>query len=227
LGAKLTGGVLGIDTAAPVVGVGYYSESSAASWEHRIIKGADAKLMPVVERYIQEYSIDYIAITVGPGTFTGLRVGISIALGLAFSLQKKIIPVSSLMARSSLIRQDKCLSILDARKNKVYAQVYDASPNLPVPLTEAVDAPLEDLPLNSVDFAVGEGAIRYRDLLMKEGIKVVSDAARSPALEVARLGWILRESAVLASDIQPRYLRSAGVSPPKGLGQPVGKPRIQ
>ena len=218
-------GALGIDTAGPVIGVAFYSEHVVVSWEERITRGADTKLMPKIAEYVSRFNIEVVAISIGPGAFTGLRVGISASLGLAMSLNKLVVPVSSLMARAALIRQADTLSLLDARKKRVYAQHFDASQNIPQPLTEAVDAPLEEVLQPNIRYAVGEGALRYRDMLLKHGIKVAPDAGLSPALEVARIGWLLKESGVPAHNIQPKYIRAAGVTPPKGLGVALGTPK--
>ena len=217
-------GALGIDTAGPVIGVGFYSEHVVASWEERITRGADAKLMPKIQEYVSTFNVEVVAVSIGPGAFTGLRVGIASALGVAMALGKLVVPVSALMARAALIRQEHTLSLLDARKKRVYAQHFDGSHLIPKPLTEAVDAPLQLVLDHSIRYAVGEGAIRYKDILLEYGVKVPPDSDRSPALEVARLGWLMKDSAVPSHQIQPQYIRSAGVTPPKGLGVALGTP---
>ncbi|MBT4884813.1 MAG: tRNA (adenosine(37)-N6)-threonylcarbamoyltransferase complex dimerization subunit type 1 TsaB [Legionellales bacterium] len=73
--------------------------------------------------------IDYIAVTVGPGSFTGIRLGLSVAQGLAFGLGIKIIPVSSLLAIAInyFAEHDKgpVLVGLDARMGEIYWAIYD------------------------------------------------------------------------------------------------------
>ncbi len=70
--------------------------------------------------------VDYIALANGPGSFTGLRIGVSVVKGLAWTLGKKIVGVSTLKALAYNLRYSSALvcPILDARKSEVYAAVY-------------------------------------------------------------------------------------------------------
>ncbi len=70
--------------------------------------------------------LDLIAIDVGPGSFTGLRIGLSVAKGLAWAAEKPLVGVTSLdvMARSLPSTPLKICPLIDARKNEVYAALY-------------------------------------------------------------------------------------------------------
>ena len=72
--------------------------------------------------------------------------------------------------------------------------------------------------------AGGEGAIRYRKEILAAGGEVPKDAARSPALEVATLGALLKDTARDPIEIALQYLRPADINPPKNLGVPMGTP---
>jgi tRNA threonylcarbamoyl adenosine modification protein YeaZ len=70
--------------------------------------------------------INKIFVINGPGSFTGLRIGVAIAKTYAWALNKKIIPISSLKAHAlSLSNKDYYVSIIDARRDYVYAGIYD------------------------------------------------------------------------------------------------------
>ena len=67
-----------------------------------MVKGADAELLAQLEQLASTYSVDRIALTTGPGAFTSLRVGVSIALGFAMARQVPIVPLSSLEVRAKM-----------------------------------------------------------------------------------------------------------------------------
>lgn len=72
--------------------------------------------------------IDKVFVVNGPGSFTGVRIGVTIAKTYAWALKKDIIPVSSLLAHAlSYGEHDYYVSVLDARRESVYAAVYDVN----------------------------------------------------------------------------------------------------
>jgi len=76
--------------------------------------------------------IDAIAVSKGPGSFTGLRIGVSTAKGLCFSLDKPLISISTLdsLANAIVVENDAIIvSLLDARRMEVYSAVYDGNYN--------------------------------------------------------------------------------------------------
>ena len=216
--------VLGIDTAGPVTGLALVRNHSEWLWSRRIVKGADAHLLEQLETISTQYSIDLIAVTVGPGSFTSLRVGVSIALGFALAKGIKVVPVSSLLVRASMFPHECCLALLDARRGKVYAQCFDSTSDNLIPLSSSKDVPLQEVLPQQTFIAVGEGAIVYRDDILAAGGFVPRDAARSPALALAKYGVSHVDKAIEPSQISIDYIRDAAVIPPKQLGLPVGQP---
>lgn len=82
-----------------------------------------------VQSKIKPEDIDYYAITIGPGSFTGLRIGISTIKGLAFPYNTRCIPVSTLqaLAVSSLAKDTLTIPVIDARRDRVYTAAYEKS----------------------------------------------------------------------------------------------------
>jgi len=109
-----------------------------------------------------------IGVVRGPGAFTGLRVGVATAKGLAIGLGLALVGVSSLQAMAAGITSELPVCVLlDARKQEVYAGVYQTSVFPPVPLgPEQVVSPEKLLQsLSGEVLFVGDGALAYRELI--------------------------------------------------------------
>ena len=216
--------VLSIDTASPVTGMALLTPHVEWSWSKRMVKGADAELLAQLEDLVLRYPIDRIALTTGPGAFTSLRVGVSIALGFAMAKQIQIVPLSSLQVRSKMWPHECCLALLDASRGKVYAQTFDSTTDIPLPLTSAKDVPLAEVLPKQTFIAVGEGAKVYADEIRAAGGFVPCDADRTPVLTMAKLAMLMEDHAVDPEEITVDYIRGASAVPPKQLGVPLGTP---
>ncbi len=79
----------------------------------------------IKEAKIDNKDIDNIMVVNGPGSFTGLRIGVAIAKVFAYLLKKGVICISSLKMMALSIKHDYCLTLLDARNNNYYMALYD------------------------------------------------------------------------------------------------------
>ena len=218
--------VLAIDTAGPVVGIAYVDDYQKYMWSHRISQGADSALLEKMEYLQQRYAPNCVAVTNGPGSFTSVRVGVSIALGFAMARGIPVIAISSLEARAAMTMETHCLALLDARKDRVYGQWFNTSGEIPEAISEAQDVPVDDLLELPVGVAVGEGALVYRANLEKYGIVIPSDADKSPALALARLARTGKYPSLAVHQVQIEYIRDASVQPPQNLGVAIGVPSM-
>lgn len=112
--------------------------------------------------------LDALAVTLGPGSFTGVRVGIATVKGLAFATGKPALGFSSLamLAMNLPFCSAQVAPMFDARKNEVYAGLYRCGA-LPEPVCANAVLPPEQF-LASIDrptLFLGDGAVRYRDLI--------------------------------------------------------------
>lgn len=126
--------ILSIETSTPICSVAIHSDGSLRALAEINESGAHAeRLMLLVEEVLQkaglEFSqLDAIAVSEGPGSYTGLRIGVSTAKGLAFGLGKPLIGVNTLQALASaalLEGGELVIPVLDARRMEVYREVFD------------------------------------------------------------------------------------------------------
>jgi tRNA threonylcarbamoyladenosine biosynthesis protein TsaB len=153
-------------------------------------------LLSMVHRILGEggckiSDIDGIAVTRGPGTFTGLRIGISTVKGIAAAIQVPVVGVSSLAALAFPLRllDDPVVAMIDARRGEVYlAQYRGGSGSIEAVASVAVCAPeaaAASLPEDAI--LVGSGATLYRDIF----------ASRCPKIRFAdREQHVIRASSV-------------------------------
>ena len=93
------------------------------------------KFLPMIERIIaknqlQIDNIDAIYVINGPGSFTGVRIGVTTAKVMAWGLKKRIIPISELaLLATTLTNKKYIVPYIDARRNAVYAGIYDKNLN--------------------------------------------------------------------------------------------------
>ncbi|MFT5587430.1 MAG: tRNA threonylcarbamoyladenosine biosynthesis protein TsaB [Cognaticolwellia sp.] len=205
--------VLSVDTAAPVVGAAVLG---GKSWEQRILRGADVALAQAMVELLEGQQVSLVCVSVGPGAFTSLRVGVAAALGFAVARGIPVLPIGSLQARALLVPIGPTLAILDGRKAKAYAQSFqDAAPIGPgadLPPDQAIQGALETLGAGFL--AVGEGAEVWSAQIQAAGGTVSSDPCRSPVVEMAEYAWKHRAQAVSPQAVRLEYLREADAKLP-------------
>ena len=160
--------------------------------------------------------LDRIAVGVGPGTFTGLRVGIATARGLAQSLDTQLVGVSSLaaLAAGALAAADaRVLAVIDARRGEVFAAVYErGADGFPVAVTQPqAAAPAAVAPAGGPHGmpAVGDGAVRYRAELVAAGMQVPADDSPLHLIRATAIcaAGAAAEPAADRQAVVPDYLR--------------------
>lgn len=175
-------------------------------------------LLPLVEEAAASAGgwsdVDRIAVGVGPGSFTGLRIGVATAKALAGTLGLELAAVGTLsaLARGAApqARSRQVLAVLDARRGEVFAALFDPAGNqVWEPLVAAPAGLVERVSqLPGTPLAVGSGALRFRKELRTSGAEVLADshpAHRVAAADVCALG--AEAEAVDPDDAAPIYLR--------------------
>jgi tRNA threonylcarbamoyladenosine biosynthesis protein TsaB len=151
-------------------------------------------------------ALDKIAVTVGPGSFTGLRVGLAFAKGLRLATGAALAGVGTLAALAAGVPGGAAAGVIDARRGLVYVQAFMegralADPDI-LPLAVAAERlrPLDGLRLT------GPGAALLADLLP------AAELLARPAPDLAALGR-LALAAEAAPDLSPLYLRAPDARP--------------
>jgi len=173
--------------------------------------------------------VGLIALSIGPGSFTGLRVGLATALGLAFGTELRIAPVSTLAALSLHAGPGLCVPLLDARKGQVYAGLYAGGGRALAP--DCVCDPLEwiaRVPDGEVQ-VLGPGCAPHRESIARAlGARAVflpESAGRPRASSVGRLGARIAAAggALPPEQIELNYLRPPDAVPPALAGHVSGE----
>ena len=181
-----------------------------------------ARLLPLLEDALAAAGVGWdaverIAVGVGPGGFTGLRIGVATARALAQGRGLPLVPVSSLEALASGVGSSAAVAaVLDARRGEAFAGVWAGGERLLEPAALAPGELAARLAALAVPVqAVGDGAVRFRKELEAAGIAVPGDGAavhRIAAAPLCRLGAV---GAPAARDrLLPDYRREPDAKPP-------------
>jgi tRNA threonylcarbamoyladenosine biosynthesis protein TsaB len=216
--------VLAIDTALAACSAALFDTEHGglvASESLPMTRGHAEALMPLLKRVIDQAgigfsAIDRVAVTTGPGSFTGLRVGLAAARGIALAADKPAVGLSTLavFAAPHMATDDSfpVVAAIDARHGHVYLQVFGAggrtfsTPRL-ASLREAAAAAAE-----TPAFIVGSAAQSVADALTEGAAPPVTvDTRLAPDIAwVARMGAVVPEG---QSPPTPQYLRAADAQP--------------
>jgi len=221
--------ILAIDTATEQCSVAVVTERATWSRVVPTARGHADMILPMVDALLKESKftlaqLDGLAFGRGPGSFTGVRIAVSVIQGLAFASGKLVVGVSNLavVAQQAATTQKLpanaiILVCMDARMQEVYWAQYRVNDSGLVDLvgTETVGAPSAvDADAASVAFGAGTGWRAYPELRDNYASLPIDGDMLPRALEVAHLG--IREfqagRATTAALAQPIYLRDQVVS---------------
>ena len=219
--------LLALDTAANLCSVAILNVETGtilAEISEDIGKGHAERLMAVIEQAIADAEISItdigkIAVSVGPGSFTGVRVGVSTARGFALALKCPAVGISTLQAlaydaaKVSVVMP--ILSIIDARRDELYAQFFSENgAPLSEPMVTTLPRILEQLKAQPKRHLLsGSGALLINEKLDRP-LDIATTRATGSIEAFARLGALEFNGGEAPS---PLYLRGLDVKPQQGF----------
>jgi tRNA threonylcarbamoyladenosine biosynthesis protein TsaB len=195
-------------------------------------RGHAEALMPLIARVIEASgiafaSLDRVAVTTGPGSFTGLRVGLSAARGIALAANKPVVGVTTLTAYAApVVSQDgeqPVISAIDARHDQVYYQAVGGNGGS---LIRPRVAPIEE----------ALGASRFgAPWLVGNAAKILADrwpadadppfrVEMLPAPDITWVAWLGAAVSPNTAPAKPYYLRAPDAKPQKDMLQNLPRP---
>ena len=215
--------ILGFETSTGVCSVAL-ADSERILAEYTLESGVfhSERLLPMAERILSDAQVglselDGVAVSSGPGSFTGLRIGMSTAKGLCMALKLPLLAVPTLqgLAWSALSDGMVVSAMLDARRGEVYAGAYRMDGGVPVVLIEDQAGPVQTIlaQLPRPVLFTGDGACVYRAQILEhlgqDACFCPSERNRPSAGAVAVLGLdrLVRGDVADPAVIEPTYVR--------------------
>ncbi len=213
--------LLAIDTSAHLCSVALYDSKSDTIVSRRVDdigRGHAELLMDQIENCLDQASLNYsnirrIGVVTGPGSFTGVRVGLAAARGLRVSLNVETVGITSLQACEQAALDTgfngSLLTILDARRGQAYCQLSGREK----PFLSAFEE-LSDKFQDEPDGVCGSGCRTFLEMTGKN-ISIIHELSAPPIENVARIAGGLTPN---GQPPEPVYLRSADAKPQTGFG---------
>ena len=170
--------ILGVDTSTPIGSVALIDDDNVVA-EHTldIVRAHSSRLMPAIDSVLKWGDItvndlDGCAVGIGPGSFTGIRIGVATIKSICYAVDKPIVGVSTLEAIAYNLRWSNSIicPLLDARRSETYGAIFEGNTNwerlsddLCLPINAFLDRIKEDTsPDRTINF-VGDGLATYGD----------------------------------------------------------------
>jgi tRNA threonylcarbamoyladenosine biosynthesis protein TsaB len=214
--------LLAIDTATEQCSVALFHDGVMLSRGVQTPRGHTELVLPMVQELMAEAGLGFsqlnaIAFGRGPGAFTGVRIAIGVAQGLAYAADLPLLPVSNLAAvaqqgATTMAVGEQLLVCMDARMGEVYSGVFELSDDgLMTPASVEQVCPPEriDTPIDMLKFGLGTGFRAYPVLKQRYATITLYDDALPHASHIAQLAvrdWYAG-LAVTAAEAAPVYLR--------------------
>jgi N6-L-threonylcarbamoyladenine synthase len=211
--------ILAIDTSTSTASVALYDSKKGVIGEINLNIGLNHSetILPIIDNLfnITKYTkddIDRVVVSIGPGSFTGIRVGVAIAKGMVYGKNIEIVGINELdMLSHTVSKTDKkIVSIIDARKEKVFYAEYRYNDNEIKKISEYKVEFIKNIIENNEEEIIftGEAAIKYRKKILEysnnRDIVINNSIGYSRAAILAELG--AKKESESVHEIEPYYI---------------------
>ncbi|PCJ01549.1 MAG: tRNA (adenosine(37)-N6)-threonylcarbamoyltransferase complex dimerization subunit type 1 TsaB [Flavobacteriales bacterium] len=221
--------ILGIETSTKICSVAISNGDKLLALEE---EGGEYSHSEKLTTFIQKVldksnlelaAIDAVAVSKGPGSYTGLRIGVSVAKGLCYALDKPLIAVDTLqaMAKNPSLQSTLYCPMIDARRMEVYTALYDSSNNIVKPISAKIideNSFSEYLNEHQIVF-FGDGSDKCKDVLEANPNAIFSDKGLPSAQFVNQLALnkFNQQEFENVAYFEPYYLKDFIATTPKKL----------
>ncbi len=173
--------ILAFDTTVAACSVAICNEDRALAHRQEVMSQGQAEaLMPMIQDCLKQVGTDYaeidrIAVTTGPGSFTGVRVGIAAARGIALAAAKPVIgvPTTEVLALGVPESDTRILSVIDTKRGDLYAQMFN--------LERQAEGPPQVIGIDNLFAWVGDNAV----CVVGDGAEAAVESLGSAAMRSA------------------------------------------
>lgn len=205
--------ILSLDTSNAVASVSIIEDAKVLGEKFsEDQKTHSEKILPLVDALLSELSlkvsdIDMFCVCTGPGSFTGIRIGVATVKGIAQALNKKVFGVTALEGLIEAQNADNVCAIIDAKHDNVYVQCKTKN-NYGEPDFKNIDELIEELRKTNENYVfVGSGALVHKEKL--NGFEVNENIVIEKSSDLALFAIKQNFEPKNAEDIIPVYLRKA------------------
>lgn len=218
--------ILSIETATSVCSVALHEKGKLInSKEINSDKSHSQLLLQYIEDVLKEVDklktqLDAIAISEGPGSYTGLRIGLSTVKGLCYALGKPLIAINTLDAMGLLVDSEEnrlCAPMIDARRMEVYTALYDAQHNrvlAPCPLIIDSNSFAEQLKSHKI-MIYGNGAAKCKEVMTHANVLFCEAQPSAKTVGVLAFEKFQRKAFEDLAYFEPNYLKEFYSPAPK------------
>ena len=208
--------ILGVDSSGMVASVAIVEDDIlVAEYSINHKKTHSQTLLPMIDEVMKMTdmdinSFDAIAVAAGPGSFTGIRIGISTVKAIAESLNIPVIAVSSLEGLAYNIHDSECIcSLIDAKNNQVYCGLFDSNHTLIGNyMADDINTILPVINQNKDILFVGDGAVAHKGLLNINNFRS-DNLLHAKNINLCAFNKFSKGEILSADSILPMYLRKS------------------